>query len=159
VSLTIFITIIIAIAVVTALQWSWDTRLFPLAIGIPALLMSLYQVIVEFKRSRQREGVEQAPPPQIMDIALDQSIPKEVVTRRTAIALAWIFSLVLAIWLAGFLIATPLFVFFYLRYEARATYPMAVLVAAVTLLFIWGLFDQILHTAWPDAVIFRILGD
>jgi hypothetical protein len=157
--LSIFITIIIAIAVVTATRWSWDTRLFPIVIGIPALLMALYQVIVEFKRWRQSAGPEQAPPAQIMDISIDQSIPKEVVARRTAVALAWIFSLVLAIWLVGFLIATPLFVFFYLRYEARATYPMAVLVAAVTLLFIWGLFDQILHTAWPDAVIFRILGD
>lgn len=157
--LSIFITIIIAIAVATATRWSWDTRLFPLAIGIPALLMAIYQLIVEFKHSRQREGVEHDPPPQIMDISIDQSIPKEVVARRTAVALAWIFSLVLAIWLLGFLIATPLFVFFYLRYEARATHPMAVLVAAVTLLFIWGLFDQILHTAWPDAVIFRILGD
>lgn len=157
--LSVFFATIIAIALVTAMQWSWDTRLFPLAIGIPALLMAVYQVIVEFKRSRQRGGAEQAPPAQIMDITIDQSIPKEVVTRRTASALAWIFGLVLAVWLVGFLIATPLFVFFYLRYEARAKVFVAALVAALTLLFVWGLFDQILHTAWPDAVIFSILGD
>ena len=156
--LTVFFTIIIAAALAVATQWSWDTRLFPIAIGIPALLLALYQVFVEIKRLRQPADTGQARPAQIMDISIDQSIPKEVVARRTWISLAWVLSFLLCIWLVGFLIAIPIFVFFYLRYHARATYPMAALVAAGTLLFIWGLFDRIMHTAWPEPVIFAILG-
>jgi hypothetical protein len=60
------------------------------------------------------------------------------------------------IWLLGFLLAIPLFVFFYLKMEARATMPMALLLAVFTELFIWGVFDAIMHLAWPEAALFTL---
>jgi hypothetical protein len=70
--------------------------------------------------------------------------------------MAWILGFVLGLWLLGFLVAIPLFVFFYLKWEARATTPMAILLALVTELFVWGVFEAIMHLAWPQAALFTL---
>ena len=155
---SLFFVAVIGTAVATSNQWDWDTRLFPLVVGIPALFMAVCQVVVALTSSQESDRSNGAPTTQILDIPMDKSIPREVVTRRTAIALAWIFSFVLSIWLVGFLIGAALFVFFYLWYEANARMRVSAIIASLTALFIWGLFDQVMHTAWPEAIIFRLLG-
>lgn len=156
--LSLFFVAVIGTAVATAIQWPWDTRLFPLVIGIPALFMALCQAVSELTSSQEGDGSKGAPATQILDIAMDKSIPREVVMRRTAVSLAWIFSFVFSIWLVGFLIGASLFVFFYLWYEANARMGVSAGIAGLTTIFIWGLFDQVMHIAWPEAIIFRLLG-
>ena len=63
-----------------------------------------------------------------------------------------------SIWLVGFLIAAPLFIFVYLWRAAQARIGVAAGIAGLTMIFIWGLFDQIMHVAWPEAMIYRLLG-
>ena len=140
----------------TAIQWSWDTRLFPWTIGIPALFLAVSQVFVDLT-SVTVNGNE-SPANQILDIPTDQSLPKEVTRRGTVVAFGWLMSFAGSVWLVGFLVASPLFIFFYLRYQAGAKMTSSCAVAALTTLFIWGLFDQIMHVAWPDAILLRLFG-
>ena len=58
----------------------------------------------------------------------------------------------------GFLISIPLFIFFYLISEANAGKFSAAMVAGLTFLFVWALFDQLMHLAWPEAALFTLLG-
>ena len=153
--LSLFFAVLLGIAVVTAIQWSWDTRLFPWTIGIPALFLALCQVFVDLTNS-EVDG-DEASTRQILDIPTDQSLPKEVTRRGTVVAFGWLMSFAVSVWLVGFLVASPLFIFFYLRYQARAKMTSSCTVAGLTTLFIWGLFDQIMHVAWPDAVFFKLL--
>jgi hypothetical protein len=62
------------------------------------------------------------------------------------------------IWFLGFLISIPLFIFFYLIAEAKASKLPALLVAGFTFLFVWGMFDWLMHLAWPEAALFTLLG-
>jgi hypothetical protein len=76
-------------------------------------------------------------------------------TVRTAY---WILAFACGIWFLGFLISIPLFIFFYLISEAKAHKLLALIVAALTFLFVWALFDQIMHLAWPEAALFTLFG-
>ena len=154
--LSLFFLGLFGVAVAIAINWSWDTGLFPYAVGIPALLLALWQLVLDLT-SAQRSG-DGDPRPQIMDITTDQGLPKDVVWRGTAVAFGWILCFVFSIWLVSFLIAVPLFVFFYLRHQAGATIRVAVTIASVMAIFIWGVFDQVIHTPWPEAALLRLLG-
>lgn len=151
--LSLFFTAVFGTAVLTASQWFGPTRLFPWAIGIPALLLALCQLVMDLRNSQKTGDQEESPAPQILDIALDQDIPADVARRGTAVALAWILFFLLSIWLVGFLVATPVFVFLYLRYRAAARTRVAAVICGLTLLFVWGLFDQIMHTSWPEPLL------
>lgn len=154
--LSLFFTIAFGTAVFTAAQWFGPTRLFPWAIGIPALVLAVCQLVMDLRDSKKAGDGDERPTPRILDIALDQDIPADVARRGTAVALAWILFFLLSIWLAGFLIATPVFVFLYLRYRAAARTGVAAAICGLTLLFVWGLFDQIMHTSWPEPLLLSL---
>jgi hypothetical protein len=156
--LSLLFVVLFGVGLVTAVQWSWDTRLFPWAIGIPAILLALCQLVLDLKGFPRTGDGGGGPAPQIMDITTDKSIPKEMVRRNTAVAFGWILAFVATIWLVGFLIAGPLFIFFYLWYQARATPKVSATIAGLMAIFIWGLFDQIMHVNWPEALILSLLG-
>ena len=156
--LSLFFLGLFGVAVATAISWSWDTGLFPYAVGIPALLLALWQLVLDLTMAQRSGDGGGDPTTQIMDIMTDQSLPKDVVRRSTAVAFGWILCFVFSIWFVGFLIAVPLFVFFYLRHRAGATIRVAVTIASLMAIFIWGVFDQIIHTAWPEAALLRLLG-
>ena len=154
--LTLLILAVFFGGVYTAGPWQNQARQFPRTIGIPALFLALCQVFVDLTSS-DVDG-DEAPTSQILDISTDQSLPKEVTRRGTVVAFGWLMSFAVSVWLVGFLVASPLFIFFYLRYQARAKMTSSCAVAGLTTLFIWGLFDQIMHVAWPDAVLFKLFG-
>ena len=157
--LSLFFVGVIAVWVVTAARFDWDTRLFPWAVGIPALLLGLRQLVTDWRGSGARgEEGEEARYPGVLDIPVDRSIPPELMTRHTVKTASWILAFACGIWFFGFLISIPLFVFFYLIYEAQARKFLGLIIAGLTFLFIWGLFDFVMHLAWPEAALFTLLG-
>jgi hypothetical protein len=150
---------VIAVWVATAARFDWDTRVFPWAVGIPALALALRQLVVDWRgsgvKAEQGEGARYAG---VLDIAVDQSITPEVRTRHTIRAGSWILGFACGIWFFGFLISIPLFVFLYLIYEAHAGKIAAVVSAGLTFLFIWVIFDTMMHIAWPEAALFALFG-
>ena len=147
---------VIAVGVVTAAGWRWDTRLFPWVVGIPALVLALWQLVIDFRSHRSEDEPEKATGTEVMDVPVDRSIPPDVIMQRTLRAMAWIGGFVFGIWLLGFLLAIPLFVFFYLRKEARAAISTALVLSACTVLFIWAVFDLLMNLAWPAPALFTL---
>jgi hypothetical protein len=142
--------------VVAAADWRWDTRLFPWAVGFPALLLILWQLVIDFRgRPSQAEPGREASM-DVMDVPVDRSVPQDLVRRRTLGALTWIGGFTLAVWLLGFLLAIPIFVFAYLKREARAPLMVALALAACTFLFIWGIFELLMNLAWPAPALFAL---
>jgi len=155
--LSLFFVVVIATGVITAAKWRWDTRLFPWAIGVPALLLALWQLVIDFKGPKPQPEATKKPVAGPVDIPVDSTIPADVRMQRTLSAMAWIAGFVLGIWLLGFLIAIPLFVFFYLIYEAQAGKAWAFVLAACSDLFIWIVFELLMHLAWPEAALVTLL--
>jgi len=157
--LSLFFVGVIAVWVVTAARFDWDTRLFPWAIGIPALALALCQLVADWRGSdRNAERGEEARYREVLDISVDRSIPPEVMTLHTVKTAGWIMTFACGIWFLGFLISIPLFVFLYLIYEAQGGRFVALAIAGVTFLFVWGIFDAMMHVAWPEAALFTLLG-
>ena len=157
--LSLFFTAVIALLVGTALRLDWDTRLFPWAIGIPALALAVRQLLTDWRGpSANVEQGEATPYAGVLDIPVDQSISPEEMFRHTVKTARWIFAFAFGIWFLGFLISIPLFVFFYLVYEAQAHKLASLVIAGCTFLFVWGMFDWLMHLAWPEAALFTLLG-
>ena len=157
--LSLFFVGVIGVWVVTAAGLDWDTRLFPWVVGIPALALALRQLAADWRgasANSEQEEVERYPG--VLDIAVDRSIPPELLIRHTVKISYWILAFAAGIWFLGFLISIPLFIFFYLIAEAKARRLPAVLIAGLTFLFVWALFDQTMHLAWPEAALFTLLG-
>jgi uncharacterized membrane-anchored protein YitT (DUF2179 family) len=94
----------------------------------------------------------------VLDIAVDRSIPPDVMLRHTLRTAYWILAFACGIWFLGFLISIPLFIFSYLTAEAKTRRLPAFIVAGVTCLFVWVLFDQTMHLAWPEAALLTMFG-
>jgi hypothetical protein len=156
--LSLFFVGVITVWVVTAGTLDRDTRLFPWAVGIPALALALRQLVADWRSTEAKTEEGQERYPGILDIAVDRTIPPEVMFRHTVKTAYWILIFACGIWFLGFLISIPLFIFFYLISEAKAHKLPALIVAALTFLFVWGLFDQTMHLAWPEAALFSLLG-
>lgn len=129
-------------AVVTALDWPWKAKLFPLVIGIPVFCLATAEVLWVL--------VGKAPRDQAMDFQLSEHLPAKVMLRRTAVAIGWMLGFFGAIVLVGFPIAIPFFVFLYLRLQGREGWGLSLVFTLVVWGLFYALFDRLLHIPFPD---------
>ncbi|PZC47876.1 MAG: Tripartite tricarboxylate transporter TctB family protein [Chloroflexi bacterium] len=131
-------------AVFVARDWPDNVRLFPWLSGFGLIFMSLVQLFTELRK----------PVTKVMDSELAEGIDPKVAQRRVANIAGWLLGFAIAIWLLGFHIAIPLMVFGYLRFQGRESLILSIGLAAVTSVFFWGIFDQLLHLPFPQARIY-----
>src|SRR2546429_3363888 len=81
----------------SALDWPWKAKLFPLVIGIPLFCLAAAEALWVIFGTHA--GTEAA------DFKLSEEQPPEVARRRTALAAAWIVGFFAVIVLVGFQIA------------------------------------------------------
>jgi Tripartite tricarboxylate transporter TctB family len=127
------LAVVAAYAVYAALHWPPKAALFPLTMGIPLLVLALAQVLIDLRD-----------PPQAAPAAA---------RRRSFAVFAWMATFIVLVLLAGFPIAVPLFVFFYLVMESREKLVLSIVLAAAA----WGafhlLFVRLLHFPFEDGLI------
>jgi len=149
--LTFLILAVFFVAVYTAGQWQYQARMFPWAIGIPAVLLCVVQLGLDlFRFGDSADGDDVA---SIMDLPVDRGVPVSVVVRRAANTFGWIGGFFFVIWLVGFIITVPLFVFLNLTIQAREKLSVSLIYTGAMLIFLLGLFHYILHIPWPAGVI------
>lgn len=143
---TSFILLIMIGLVYSAEDWQFQARLFPMAIGIPTVLLCLFQVAMDLTKKEGDEAVR------VMDLPVDRSVPVSVVIRRATNIFGWIMGLFAGIWLIGFVVSVPLFILLYLLIQAREPWRVAVTYSLIMLLFLVGVFELVLHIPWPPGV-------
>jgi hypothetical protein len=128
-------------AVVAAWFWPWKAALFPLVIGIPLFVLSAAEAAwVLFGKTERGE---------VQDFQIARDVPEQEVVRRSAAAVAWIVGFFGAIVLVGFAVAVPLFVFLYLKLQAKESWIFSAAFTAGVWAFFYGLFDRLLHLPFP----------
>jgi hypothetical protein len=131
------IMVVAGYAVISALAWPLKTALFPLVISIPLFCLAAIEAFNVW-----RDGARSVP-------AKGFQRPSEEVPSgaraRTLRAAGWIVGFFLAIGLFGFLVAVPLFLFAYLKLEAREGWLFSLVFTGVVWAVFYGLFDQLLH--------------
>ena len=143
-----------AVFVWQAREWRLQARLYPWAIGIPMLVLALIQLIVEIRGVRKKNPTGNAP----VDYQFTQAMDTAVARRRTLTIFSWIFGFVISIWLLGFSLSVPLFVFLYLKVQSREPWALTLVLTAAAWVIFFGLFDRLLHLPFPDGKLLLWLG-
>jgi hypothetical protein len=151
-------SLVLGIAIMALAAWAihgaWDwplkAKLFPLAIGVPLFLLAAAEVLWAIKGSAARGDIP--------DFQLSTALPRSVMLRRTLVAMAWIVGFFIAILLAGFLVAVPVFVLVFLRFQGRESWTLCLVFTAVLWAVFYGLFERTLHLPFPQGWIQGWLG-
>lgn len=147
---TLLILLIFFGGVFTARQWQFQARLFPWTIGIPALLLCIAQLAMDLFRTTESDNSDDVSG--LMDLPVDRSVPVSVVVHRAVNSFGWVIGFMLVIWLIGFIISVPLFVLLYLLIQAREKLWVSLVYTGAMLIFLLGVFHQVLHIPWPPGV-------
>jgi hypothetical protein len=141
----IFFTSFIGLLILTALFIAKDlpvrASIVILLLGSVGAVLALWQVVLDFKALRS-EGAKADRPTFEVEALEHQG-------RWGSLEIwAWLWGLFFAVHLIGFLIALPLFVFFYVKLYG-GSWPTGLMLSAGTWGFLYGVFDQVLNVPWP----------
>jgi TctA family transporter len=148
---TLFVLTIFIVGLYSASDWQIQARLFPWVIGIPGLAMCVMQLFGDFFRRGRAD--EEQDLHGAMDLPVDRSVPVAVVVKRAVNSFGWVLGLFATIWIIGFVVAVPLFIFLYLTFQAREKLWISSAYCVGMLAFIVGVFHLILNAPWPEGLL------
>jgi len=154
--ISVVLAALFAFVALEAGQWSYRTALFPLAIGVAGLVAVVALVFVRVVLKRMPP-----PPPHhrgMVDPAEDAGAVGEDDRGRALRLLGWITAVVGLSWLLGQMVAMPLFMLTFLRYESGVRWRAAALAGALTGGFLYVVFDRVLVVTWLDGALYRWIG-
>jgi hypothetical protein len=130
---------------------AWEPRaaLFPWVIGLPSFLLAIYVFIQDALRSTRKVKVEEH------EFMKEPEIDPVVVRQRTIAITCWIVGFFLAIWAFGFIAASAIATFLYLKLGAGERWAPTLAITAGSWLFFFGVFDYALQLPFPTGTIFE----
>jgi hypothetical protein len=141
------LVLVFAFAVYEARGWQLHARLLPWVMGLPMLVLSLSQLVLDLRKKgpvTDESGTE-----------VVGEIPLPIARQRAISIVLWLLGLFAAIWLLGFSISVPLFTFLYLKFDSGEDWWFAALLTALTWGFFYGLFVQLLNLPFPEGALFE----
>lgn len=134
---------------ITALEWPLKASLFPMVITVPVFFMALGDLVLNLAGGWKQEKKS------VMDFKFSEDVDKELALRRTLFTAGWIIAFFLMILLLGFPAAVPLFVFCYLKFQAREGWKLSFIITVSIWGAFWGLFIWLLRTQFPKGWLFQ----
>lgn len=136
--------------------WDYRSALFPQVIGVAGLaeVGGLFVILAVSRRLPDRtpgSGVADEPPE-------SGSAPPPAGNRdhvRAIRPLTWIGAVIGLSWLLGQMVAMPLFMLAFLRFEAGFRWLTASFAALLTGGFLYVVFDRVLAVTWLDGAVYR----
>jgi len=138
-------------ALLATLDWPINTALYPRVIGVPLLLLAVVEFVLSLK------GVPAETGQQTMDFALSVDVEPRVAVQRTITIFVWIGGFFLAIVLLGFAVSIPLFVFAYLKGQAKERWLLTLVLVGLAWFIFDALFVDLLHLPFSQGLLFRLL--
>jgi hypothetical protein len=127
------VVVIMAAVVITALGYDKDTRLLPLIVSVPVLILSIILTIQEFR------GVDAGKKKKKEHVAGPEVFKKELVIS------VWIVAMFASLFLFGFILTTFFFTFVWLKFGARFGWGPSLAVSAGSLAFLYGVLITLLN--------------
>ena len=94
-----------------------------------------------------------------MDFQFQQTdVSPEDVRKRTITMFSWMFGFFAMIWLVGFVIAIPLMVFGYLKFQSNERWGLSIMLTVIAFVFFYALFVRLLNLPFPDGAVQTMLG-
>ncbi len=133
---------------------SWEPRaaLFPWVVGLPSLILAGIILVQELMRSTRTIKAVDLP-----SLESEPEIEPIVERQRTLAIAGWIVGFFLAIWIFGFVPASAIATFLYLKLGAGERWPVTLTITACCWLFFYGVFSYALQLPFPTGEIFSWL--
>lgn len=142
--------------VISAQGWKFSAVLMPaiaVAIGIPFWIWRFVEVIRAGLRRIDQQKLSAA----VMDVGFYESSDPAAERNRFYRIVIAIFVLYACIWLFGFHVTVPLWTFIYMWRFGRVPLITSLIVAALLLAVIIGLYDTLLDTDWNEPLVLQWL--
>ena len=136
-ALAVGILLVAGYAVFAARGWPWKAALFPLAIGIPLFCLAAVEAVW---------------------CGIDRKTSEEPAQRGVVLPWVWMLAFFALVVLLGFPIAVAVFVFAYLKLQAKESWLLSAVYTLVLWAAFYGLFDTLLHLAFPAGWLLEWLG-
>jgi hypothetical protein len=149
---SLFLILISAYVIYSASYWSFKTGFFPLAVAIPLLIVSATHLLMEFFGSE-----EKARGPSV-EAEFSNEVAPEVARRRAAAIFSWIAGFILLVFLVGFPLSVPVFIFLYLKLQSQVSWVRTLVLTAVTWGFFYVVFQRLVLLQFEDGIIQTWLG-
>jgi len=143
----IFLIAVSAYAIRSALGWSFKTRLFPLSVSIPLLVLATVQLLqVIFGKGETDEGAG-------LDLDFSSDVPVEVARRRVINTFSWIIAFIVSVYLVGFPFTVLLFIFCYLKFQSEVSWLYSITATGITWGGFYALFQWLVHIQFEPGAI------
>jgi hypothetical protein len=136
-----FLLIFSAAVIVAKVYYPAEAASMPLIIGGVGAALSLLQVIRELQASRSPAFEER--------VRLSKDLPVYI----------WVWSFVGAVVAFGFVIAAPVMLFIYLRFRSRETWWLSLILSAVVLGLLYGMFQKALGVTLFEGLVTPLITD
>ncbi len=141
-----FLIAVSLFAIGSAFGWTFKSKLFPLSVSIPLLILSTVQLLLTiFAKGETTQGA--------MDIDFSAEVPAEIARRRVLGIFTWIGAFISLVYLLGFPLTVPLFIFLFLKFQSEVSWRYSIALTAIT----WGgfylLFQWLVHIQFQDGAI------
>ena len=148
----LFLIVVGAYAVHSALGWSFKTALFPLSVSIPLIILAAAQLLLDLFGKAETAGGP------AIDLELAAGVPPDVARRRVIGIFFWVAGFILLVFLLGFPIAVPLFILCYLRLQSHESWWLSLSLTAFAWGFFYGIFERLIHLRFEDGLLQTWLG-
>ncbi len=128
-----------------ALTYPPETRLLPLVIGIPGILLGLIQVGVEIRDARRKAGSALGDETGEHGTGTEESVPPATIVKREIVLLAYLVALAVSILLFGFWLTIPVFVIVFLRAHERESWRLTLGLSLGAWAVLYLIFDRLLE--------------
>lgn len=149
---SVFLILVAGYAVYSASHWSFKTGFFPLAIGIPLILLALAHLFLELFGAPEKIGGPS------VEAEFSNEVAPAVGRRRVIAIFSWIAGFILLVYLVGFPLAVPLFIFFYLKTQSQVSWSSSIALTAAAWGFFYFVFQRVVHLQFEDGLIQFWLG-
>lgn len=136
----VVLIVVLALALYASLDWPRETALFPQAVGVPVLALTMISFGLEFYRVR-RERLQTAP----AAAASESDGEDSVFFAKATASFGWLIGFGVAIWLLGFYLAALAYLFLYVRLQAKMTVAASAFAAIAAVAVVYGFFSLLLH--------------
>ena len=153
-SLFALLILLVMAYVVYEAKWGFGAfepraALFPWVIGLPCLVLAIYVFMKDSLQSTRKVKAEGAA------LWSEPEVDPIVERHRTLAIGCWIVGFFLAIWIFGFVPASAVATFLYLKFGAGEKWPISLVLTAVCWLFFFGVFDYALQLPFPTGSLFE----
>lgn len=147
-----FLILVSGYAIYAASQWSFKTGFFPLAVAIPLLGLTLLHCYLElFGAPERNKGPA-------VEAEFSNEVPPEVARRRVITMFSWMAAFILAVYLVGFPLTVPLFVFLFLKFQSEVSWTKSIALTGITWMLFYGLFQWLVRIQFEAGAIQSWLG-